>query len=538
LPNLQKAFKRIDQFIELRMKQDNIPGMAIAVTDREKLLRVSTYGFADVAAQSPITPDSLFEIASIGKSFTAIALLQLRDEGKLDLHAPVTQYLPWFQVQSEYPPITLHHLLGQTAGIIRGTEMATHGLYDAWALQETKTSVAPGQYWHYSSLGYKILGFILERLTGQSMQDVIQSRVLDPLCMANTHPVITFETRKKAAIGYCSLYDDRPEHPSHELVPAMWSEYGTGDGCQASTAGDMAIFLRMLINRGKGPRGRLISEESFGLMAPLAARTGSELYGYAMVAYPIEGHIYLGHGGGNTGYTAHIMADVDEGFGVVHLSNRRTESEAVFQSADYALKVLQAAFHDKEIPPLPPTADPDYVPNATDYVGTYRAGNRVLRLTAEDGKLLLDYEGRVVPLENRSEDYFYAGHPDLDLFLLEFKRDGGSVVEAFHGSRWYITDRYKGPEHFDYPEEWEAYQGHYRTRNPEMSNFRVVLRKGILTMLGPTGAVEPLRPLGNGLFHIGDDYNSPETLRFDSIVEGRALRASYSGCPYYRTFTR
>ncbi|UCG82980.1 MAG: serine hydrolase, partial [Dehalococcoidia bacterium] len=364
-----------------------------------------------------------------------------------------------------------------------------------------------------------------------------QTRILDPLGMVNTHPVITFETRKKAAIGYCSLYDDRPEHPSHELVPAMWSEYGTGDGCQASTAEDMAIYLRMLINRGRGPRGPLISEESFRLLAPLAARSSSEIYGYALVAYPVAGHVFLGHGGGNTGYTAHIMANVDEGLGVVHLSNRRTESQAVFQSAEYALKVIQAAYHNKGIPPVPPTADPSYIPNAADYAGTFRSGNSVLQLKAEGEKLLLEYEGKIIPLERNSEDSFYIGHPDLDLFLLEFFRYGKEVVEVFHGSRWYINDRYKGPMHFDYPEEWETYLGHYRTRNPEMSNFRVVLRKGILTMLGPTGAVEPLRPLGNGLFHIGDEHESPEILRFDTVVEGRAFRASYSGCPFYRTFT-
>jgi hypothetical protein len=274
------------------------------------------------------------------------------------------------------------------------------------------------------------------------------------------------------------------------------------------------------------------------LIAPLATRTGTELYGYALVAYPIDGHVYLGHGGGNTGYTAHILADIDEGLGVVHLSNRRTESEMVFQSADYALKALTAASHHREIPPLPSTADTRYIPNAAEYVGTYRAGDSILRFTSEDEKLLLNYDGKLIPLEQRSDDYFYIGHPDLDLFLLEFKRDGGNVVEVFHGSQWYINDCYKGPRQFDYPAEWEAYTGHYRTRNPEMSNFRVVLRKGILTMLGPTGAVEPLRPLVDGLFRIGDERESPETLQFDSVVEGHALRASYSGCPYFRTFTK
>ena len=538
MPSLQKAFQHIEQFAELRMKEASIPGLAIAVTDHEKLLRVYTYGFADIAAQVPITPDSLFEIASIGKSFTTIALLRLRDEGKLDLNAPVTQYLPWFEVQSEYPPITVHHLLGHTAGIIRGTEMAPHGLYDSWALRETKTRVPPGQHWHYSSVGYKILGFILERLTGQLFREVIQSRVLDPLDMTDTHPVITFETRNKEAIGYRSLYDDRPEHPSHRLVPAMWSEYGTGDGCQASTAGDMAKFLRMLINRGKGPRGPLMSEESFNLMAPLMPQTGGEQYGYALASYPVDGRTFLGHGGGNDGYTSHILADVDGGLGVAHFVNRRTESGAIFESAEYALRVLYAAYNDKEIPPVSPTADPSYIPNATDYVGTYRAGGRVLQLTARDGKLLLDYEGRAVPLEQRAQDSFYVGCPDLDLFLFEFRREGDKVVEAFHGFHWYINDSYTGPRHFDYPEEWEAYPGHYRTRNPELSNFRVVLRKGNLALAFPSGNVEPLRPLGGTSFQIGDDQRSPEILRFDAVVEGRALRADYSGCPYYRTFTQ
>ena len=106
--------------------------------------------------------------------------------------------------------------MSHTAGIIRGTERAPHGLYDSWALRETKTNVAPGQYWHYSSVGYKVLGFLLERLTGQSFEEAIKSRVLDPLEMTNTHPVVNFETRKRAVIGYCSIYDSlRTLHYAH-----------------------------------------------------------------------------------------------------------------------------------------------------------------------------------------------------------------------------------------------------------------------------------------------------------------------------------
>ena len=537
MASYQKAFDAIDQFIEHRIKASNIPGLAMALTDREKLLRVSTYGFADVAAQAPITPDTLFEVGSLGKPFTNIALLQLREEGKFDLQTPVTQYLPWFHVRSDYPPITGHHLMTHTAGIIRGTDLAPHGLYESWALRETKTSMPPGEYCFYSNIGYQILGFLLEELTGQPYADVIQSRVLEPLGMTHTHPVTTFETHKQMAIGYRDLYDDRPEHPSHGLVPVMGIEYGTGDGAQASTAADMARYLRMLLNRGQGSQSRLLSEENFALLIQPWIWTGNAYYGYGLVTYQVDDRPYIGHGGTNARYTSAILVDMEDGFGIILLTNRAEALNTVEEAAMHVLTILRGVDHHQESLPLPPATDPCAVPQAADYAGVYRAGHRVLHLTAEDGKLLLEYDGRVMALERRAQDRFYVGHPGLDLFLLEFGRYDGEVVEAFHGSHWYMSDRYAGPQRFDSPEAWEAYPGHYRAHNPELSNFRVVLRKGALALILPRGEVESLHPLDNGSFRIGEDHRSPETLRFDAVVQGCALRADYSGCPYYRTFT-
>jgi hypothetical protein len=149
----------------------------------------------------------------------------------------------------------------------------------------------------------------------------------------------------------------------------------------------------------------------------------------------------------------------------------------------------------------------------------------------------LTYQGQDVALERRTEDSFYVGHPDLDLFLLEFSRCGGKVVEALHGPDWYVNDAYSGQLQFAYPAAWEAYTGHYRTRSPEVSNFRVVLRKGKLVLIFPWGTAESLVPLDDGSFRVGADENSPETIRFDAVVDDRALLAEYSGCPYYRAFT-
>ena len=223
--NFEEAFKRLDQFIEQKMKVANVPGVAVALTDREKLLRVSTYGFADIAAQSPVTPETLFEIGSISKSFTSIALLQLREEGRLNLHEPVTRYLPWFEVQSEYEPITLHHLMSHTAGIIMGAEFTGEARYEVRALCETEATTPPGTYYHYSNVGYKALGVVLEDLLGQPYGDIIQARILDPLGMTATEPIITNETRKRLAVGYEGFYDDRPLPRGRPLAPATWLEY-------------------------------------------------------------------------------------------------------------------------------------------------------------------------------------------------------------------------------------------------------------------------------------------------------------------------
>jgi D-alanyl-D-alanine carboxypeptidase len=537
LANIQKVFKHIDTFIGLWMKQSGVPGMTVALTDREKLLKLSAYGFIDLAGNTPVIPDTLFEIGSLGKPFTSIALLQLHEEGKLDLHAPVSDYLPWFQVQTDYRPITVHNLMNHTAGIVRGTDLAPHGLYESWALRYTRATAPPGEYFSYSNIGYKTLGFLLERLTGQPLSEIIRTRVLNPLGMSRTHPTVTTETRKKSAVGYCGIYDDRPEHISHALVPAVWSEYSSGDGCEASTAEDMAVYLRMLLNRGQTSRGRLISEDSFDRMTANGIWTGGDYYGYGLATYPEDGRTYIGHGGGNAGFRSAIVVDMEAGFGVVFLLNRMGETDPVVEAAQYVLTVIRNAVLNEVIPPLPRLPEPGDVKNAEDYTGTYRSGNKTLDIVIRNRKLNLDYRGRLLPLEQRAPDSFYIFHPDFDLFLLDFKREKGRVVEAFHGPDWYVNDRYSGNMDFNYPGEWKAFPGHYRTRSPELSNFRVVLRKGSVTLIIPWGNTEPLVSLGNGLFRIGEDPKSPETLRFDTVVEGRALRVDYSGCPFYRTFT-
>ncbi len=544
MTNLEKALQVVASFVEGRMQEVNMPGLALAVTDRNHLLEVATFGYADIASRSPVQTSTMFEIGSIGKSFTNIALMQLHDEGQLDLHAPVNHYLPWFEVESEYGPITTHHLMSHTSGLVAGTDIGPHGLYEAWALRESRTAAPPGSYFRYSNVGYKVLGFLLEELDGRPYQESIQARVLDPLRMRNSHPVIGFDTRKRAAVGYRSFHDDRPEHVSHGLVPAMWTEYGVGDGCQASTAEDMAAYLRMLMNGGAGPAGRVVSEESFRLMSQKLIATpqwGGAHYGYGLILAEVDGHAYLGHGGSSTGFVSAMIADVDAGIGVVVLINGLVQSFRAVDLAMHMLRVLRAGIDGQEMPGHPAISDPRVVSNATDYVGAYVSGEDRLVITAQGKGLSLRWQGEDVTLERRGQDgiqgVFYVPHPDLEHYLLKFGREGESVVEVFHGPSWYVREGNSGAGHFDYPADWESYCGHYRTYNFGLTNFRIVIRKGSLLLLYPAGGHDPLVPLGEGLFRIGEDPSSPETIRFDSVASGRSLRAVYSGCPYYRTYT-
>ena len=540
MTSFERAFAEIDRYIENRMAEVNMPGLALAVTDRENLLRVSTFGYADLSAGTPVHAGLMFEIGSIGKSFTNVALMQLHDEGRLDLHAPVSSYLPWFEVQSDYEPITTHHLMTHTSGLGSGNDIGTHGLYESWALRYGRTGAPPGEHFRYSNVGYKTLGFLLEEVDGRPYQDAVKARVLDSLGMRDSHAVIGFDTRKLAAVGYRSFYDDRPEHTNHGLVPALWTEYGVGDGCQASTAEDMCVYLRMLMNGGVGPAGPVMSEESYRVMTQRAIATpqwGGAWYGCGLTLADIDGHSCLGHGGSTPSFMSAMVSDLDTGIGVIVLINGISASYGAVPMALHVLAILRAAHRNRELPAPSPPADPAGANNSADYTGTYRSGEDSLVLRARGDQVELQWKGEQVTLQPWGDDTFYVPHPELELFLLEFGRDGDGIVEAFHGGDWYVSEKYAGPHSFDYPGEWEAYQGHYRTYNFGLTNFRVVLRKGALLVVYPAGNHEMLTPLGDGEFRVGEDPHSPETLRFDSEASGRTLRAIYSGCPYYRTYT-
>ena len=520
-----RALPAIDMFVERHRKERGIPGLTLGLADRNGVVAARTYGHADVKTGLPVTPQNLFEIGSITKSFVAITLLQLREEGKLDLSRPIREYLPWLRIESSYAPITVHHLLTHTSGLPNPLSLPSLPLW---------TAHAPGQHFHYCNAGYNILGLLIETLDKRPLRESLRARMLQPLGMNASEPVISHEIRQRMPVSYWPLYDDRPFQRHGPIVEAPHLAMDNAAGCIASTPGDMALYMRMLLNKGCLPQGRLISEESFALfMKPAIPSPGfgeGAGYGYGIAVQPVEGRTLLRHTGGMVSFSSAMQVDLDAGFGAFASVNASLAGYRPNAVAAYALAVLRAEAEKKPLPPMPELDDPYKVNNAADYVGTYTSPDgRKIVLTAEGMLLKLGYKGEQIPLEVIAPDNFYVSHPDFALFPLSFERAEKAVTEASYGGDWYAGERYTGSRTFENPPEWGAFAGHYRNENPWEGSFRVVLRKGHLWLGG-----DPLVPLGPGLFRLGEEEHAPNRVRFEDVVNGKALRAMVSGTEYRR----
>jgi hypothetical protein len=328
--------------------------------------------------------------------------------------------------------------------------------------------------------------------------------------MSATEPAITHEIRSRLAVGYEYLHDDRFGHPGAPLAPATWLETATADGSIASTADDMCSFARMVL-RGDDP----IPEMSL----PRAHLDETATYGYGLSVRDVGGRRVVGHGGGMVGYLASLQADPEGGLAAVVLQN----GPCVHPMA-LARTVIGIVRDGAAAPSAAPDGPPDGV------VGVYDE----LEIVASDDGLLLRTGDREVALDELGNDLFVARDSELDRLPLHV-----AGAELWHGGRRYVRDGAIAPPLLEPSPELRAIEGHYRSHNPWTTNFRVVLRGDepwLVFASAPDGFddQQPLVPMADGLFRAGTDSGNPEELRFDTVIDGRALRAWLSGWPYFR----
>jgi CubicO group peptidase (beta-lactamase class C family) len=529
---VQPVFAKLDDFIARHMRETGAPGLTLALANRDGLIRASTYGYADTKAGLKVAPETMFEIGSISKSFVALLLLQLHDEGKLDLNKPIAEYLPWLKINSKFQAITTHHMLSHTGGL-PGAPLLLDAL-----LSELWTAWEPGKRFLYSNTGYNILGFLIEAIDKRPFGESMRARMLNPLGMTASSPIITNNLRKVMAIGYEPLAESKPYSTNDPLAEAQWVEVDIAAGSVASTPADMAKYMRMLLNRGALPKGRLLSEEGFALFTKAAInspyRGEPASYGYGIWVSDIDGHTRLRHTGGMIAFSSSIDVDITGNIGAFASVNANLRGYRPVAVTKYAVELFNASAAGKSLPdpPAPPPAA-DEVKNAADYAGTFTTlDGKKLEFAAEGNKLVLVHSNRRVVLERVGPDRFLVKHPDFDTYLLGFVRENQQVTQAVYGPDWYLSEKYKGPKTFEAKKEWESFVGHYHNDSPWYGDTRVVMRKGQLFLDG----AQPLVPRGDGKFGLGDP-EGPDWISFESIVDGRAMRLSLSGIIFRRVFT-
>jgi len=529
---VQPVFARLDEFITRHMHETGAPGMTLALANRDGLIRVSTYGYADMKAGSRVVPETMFEIGSISKSFVGLALMQLRDEGKLDLNKPIVEYLPWLKINSKFAAITTHHILTHSAGLPGAPLLLDALLGELW------TAYEPGKRFLYSNTGYNILGFLIEAIDKRPFAQAMRARMIEPLGMTASSPIIINDLRKLMAIGYEPLQEGKPFPVNGQLAEAQWLEVDIAAGSVASTPADMAKYMRMLLNRGALPKGRLISEESFALFTkPLIDspyRGEPAGYGYGLWVSDINGHTRLRHTGGMVAFSSSIDVDVTGNIGAFASVNANLRGYRPVSVTKYAVELFNASADSKPLPEAPaPPPSPAEVKNAADYVGAYTSlDGKKLEFVADGARLVLVYGNRRIVLERAGGDRFIVKHPDLDTYVLGFVRENQQVTQAYHGANWYLGEKYTGPKTFETKKEWEGFAGHYHNDSPWYGDIRIVMRKGQLFAEG----VQPLVSRGDGKFGLGDP-EAPDWMSFETIVDGRAMRLNFSGIIFRRAFT-
>ena len=533
----QPIFEILDRFIEQYLRDMNAPGLTFVMADRSGVQRVVCYGFSDVETKVPVNPNQLFEIGSISKSFLAICVLQLHDEGKLDLQRPIAEYLPWFRVESSFAPITTHHLLTHTAGIEGNAPVF---LSDPAA--KHRAANPPGEYFHYCNTGYALLGHLLTTLDGKPLGECFRARVFEPLGMTASEPVITFDLRERLAKNYQAFRADRPYARFDRLAEAPGIVMTDASGCIAATPQDMGLYTQMIASHGAAPKGRVISEGAFALFSKrhiAAEEFGPKAsYGYGIAVDTLDEHTVLRHTGGMVSFASALQVDIDEGLGAFASINAM-QGYRPNPVAQYALQLMGAHRAGKPLPAAPKIIPATFIENPKQYAGVFTTlDGKKWEFQAEGTSLCLMQAGKRIPIETivGSQEMMVLRAPGLDRYALTFGREKpddpkSRVVEAAWGPLWFLNEAHSGPKTFDYPREWDRYVGHYRNENPWIGSMRVVIRKGKLSVDG----LVPLEPTAaEGYFYFRDEPHSPEWVRFHDIVNEKAMRVKVSGEDLWR----
>lgn len=361
----------LDDAILAEMKRTNIPGVGIAVVKDGKIILEKGYGLANVEHAIKVTPKTMFQSGSIGKTFTASLIMLLAEEGKLKLSDPISQYLA--NTPKTWEGITIAHLLTHTSGLsdpyAKLDMRKDYTDEELIALEATiPTLFAPGEKWQYSNMGYHLLGFIANKAGGKFYGDQLRDRIFAPLGMS-TRIISESDIVPHRAAGY--------EPVRGVLKNQAWVAprlNTTADGSLYLTARDLALWDISLY--GNKVLSNAIREASW---TPAKLNNGSATgYGYGWQLEPRNGHRSIAHGGAWQGFRSQMSRYVDDKLTVVVLANSGTARAP--KIADIVAAHYIPALAVKVDPAIKDT-QPDVTARVREIVATLAAGKAPPRMT-------------------------------------------------------------------------------------------------------------------------------------------------------------
>ncbi len=312
-----------DRAVEAQRIAQKIPGVALAVCRNGQLIKAAGYGLANVELQARVTPETIFQTGSVGKQFTAMAVMMLMEEGKIGLDEKISKYIP--ESPEKWSKVTVRNLLTHTSGIADyGAEENTmaKGAINfrkdytedelVKVFSDMPMDFAPGDKWKYSNTGYVLLGVIIHRVTGKFYGDILQERIFKPLGMSATRIISESDIVPHRSSGYRLV---KGELKNQEWVSPTLNT--TADGALYTNVLDLAKWDAALHQR------KFIKASSYDAMwSPVKLNDGTTYpYGFGWGVKAQGGYHIVDHDGAWQGFTMSIARFLDQGLTVIVMTN-------------------------------------------------------------------------------------------------------------------------------------------------------------------------------------------------------------------------
>jgi CubicO group peptidase (beta-lactamase class C family) len=321
VPSLEQ---RVDAFVRAEMARQGIPGVAVAVVHRGTTI-ARGYGHANVEHMVPVTEDTIFQSGSLGKMFTAAAVMLQVEDARLALTDPITKFFP--DAPAAWKPITVRHLLTHTSGIPDYTTSAfdyrrdyTEDELARLAFQQ-KLEFSPGSRWNYSNTGYALLGFIVHKVSGRFYGDVLAERIFQPLGMKTARVITETDIVPHRAAGY-------------QLVAgALKNQDWVAPKLNTTADGSLYWSLRDLLAWNEAVERRaVLTQESWNeILSPVRLASGKTYpYGFGWGLDERNGRTLQQHGGGWQGFRTHLARFTQDDLAIIVLANLAEANPARF----------------------------------------------------------------------------------------------------------------------------------------------------------------------------------------------------------------